>query len=127
MIAVYSDKKDLMQYLYALYSTLRNCRRDYDASDYKWKIGVNIIVEIEIINTTGYTLLNTATRKQLFGIDVEIDYENADNIQLYEDITKKIAVYDKPLYDDITRTIVTCAEGDNKDANGKGTIPEQLE
>ena len=75
------------QFLQIIYNTLRACRPNYNANDYKWRLGVKVIGEF-------YNLfvINTNEKRTLYGIDVEIDYLNPYNLQLFEDITNKIAV-----------------------------------
>lgn len=75
-----------------LYNTLRACRPYYNANDYKWKIGAVVIDELERQYNNNLFAINIDEKKTLYGIDVEIDYLNPYNIQLFEDITNKIAV-----------------------------------
>ena len=80
----------------ALYNTLRACRPNYNANDYKWRLGSAVIGELERQYNNFYCFsINTNEKKTLYGIDVEIDYLSPYNIQLFEDITDKIAVDEK--------------------------------
>lgn len=80
-----------------LYNTLRACRPNYNANDYKWILGVAVLRELErqydlyVINTSDKRTL----KRTLYGIDVDIDHLNPYNLQLFEDITNKIAVDEK--------------------------------
>lgn len=71
-----------------LYNTLRECRPNFNASEYKWRIGTEIISTFH----NNITVINPSEKRTLYGIDLEIDYLNPYNIQLFEDITNKIAV-----------------------------------
>lgn len=71
-----------------LYNTLRACRPNFNASEYKWRLGAVVIGEFH----NNITVFNPSEKRTLYGIDVEIDYLNPYNIQLFEDITNKIAV-----------------------------------
>lgn len=75
-----------------LYNTLRECRPNFNASEYKWKLGAAVIVGITRQFDRNLFLINETEKRTLYGIDVEIDYLNPYNIQLFEDITNKIAV-----------------------------------
>lgn len=79
-----------------LYTALRANRPNYNANNYKWRIGAAVIGELERQYNNFYCFsINTNEKKTLYGIDVEIDYLNPYNIQLFEDITNKIAVDEK--------------------------------
>ena len=96
-------------YIQLLYHTLRECRPNYNANDYKWRLGTAVIAAFErqynnfnnalAINREALSslrdLYNTDEKRKLYGIDVEIDYCNPYNLQLFEDITNKIAVDEK--------------------------------
>lgn len=80
---------DTMQYLNAIYYTLRKMKQNsFRTEDYKWKLGSKIVNEILPIHVN----VNTTEKRTLFGIDVEIDFENPDNLQLFEDITNKVSI-----------------------------------
>lgn len=84
--------KDPISFTQILYNTLRACRPNYNANDYKWKIGALVIGKLERRYNNDFFIINTDEKTTLYGIDVEIDYLNPYNIQLFEDITNKIAV-----------------------------------
>lgn len=76
---------DIITYIQAVYWALRSSRKiNFNEDDYFWKIGVRFLKDLEMT----YPLENTVT--MLYGIKVEIDYINPENIRLYEDITYKI-------------------------------------
>ena len=75
-----------------LYNTLRECRPNFDASEYKWRLGAAVIGEFKRQFDSNLFIINETEKRTLYGIDVEIDYLNPYNIQLFEDITNKIAV-----------------------------------
>lgn len=83
-------------FIQALYLSLRKSRPNYNANYYKWRLGAAVIAAFErqynIYNTFEN---NTDEKRTLYGIDVEIDYSNPYNLQLFEDITNKIAVDEK--------------------------------
>lgn len=84
-------------FIQALYCTLRECRLNYNANDYKWRLGEAVIADIERQDNIFFnTVANNKENKKrtLYGIDVEIDYCNPYNLQLFEDITNKIAIYE---------------------------------
>lgn len=57
--------------------------------DYKWVLGVKVIHELE--NNTYYVMAEFPDRQRtLFGVVVEADYANPNNIQLWENITNKV-------------------------------------
>lgn len=84
-------------FTHVLYNTLRACRPNYNANDYKWRLGTAVIRELE--GKYGLFEINTSEertlKRTLYGIDVEIDHCNPYNLQLFEDITNKIAVDEK--------------------------------
>lgn len=81
--------ENTISFIQALYFTLRLHRPNYKADDYKWRLGTAVIRQCnDFYNTFEY---NTSEKKTLYGIDVEIDYSNPYNLQLYEDITNKLA------------------------------------
>ena len=72
-----------------LYRTLRQVKGfNYHAEDYKWRFGQAVIDEY-IGDIRQPNAFEIAT---LYGIEVEIDYKNPNNLQLFEDITNKIAI-----------------------------------
>lgn len=76
---------DPITYTQALYWALRSTKKfDFNEHDYFWRIGARVLQDLEI----AYPLQNTATT--LYGINVEIDFVDLENIRLYEDITFKI-------------------------------------
>lgn len=85
---------NIISFIKVLYNTLRACRPNYNANDYKWRLGAAVIDDIRAENL--FININDPTVKiTLYGIEVEADLENLYNIQLYEDITNKIAVDEK--------------------------------
>ena len=89
----YMDSRNVhwYKYLEVLYRTLRKDKHRkleaFNSSEYKWKLGVEIANALKILDST------TVTQEEiqyLFGIEVEIDYKDFRNVQLYEDITNKI-------------------------------------
>ena len=83
-------------FTYILYHTLRKCRPDYIASEYKWRLGAAVIYELDALYNIGVgRSLCMDEKPTLYGIAVEIDNLNPYNIQLFEDITSKIAVDEK--------------------------------
>lgn len=72
-----------------LYKTLRACRPNYNANDYRWRLGVMVIDDIKRDNPFVY---NPTEKRTLYGIVIEVDYQNPYNIQLFEDITNRIAI-----------------------------------
>ena len=82
-----------IEYLRILYFTLRQMKeqnREYFRdSEYKWVLGTAVIQELKLQDP--YRLAEPEP-VFLFGIVVEVDYANPHNVQLFEDITNKIAV-----------------------------------
>ena len=56
--------------------------------EYKWIIGIKILEELKT-NTCEITVEISDGPITLFGIAIEIDHENPNNIQLWENITNK--------------------------------------
>lgn len=86
-------------YVQILYYTLRQCRPNYNANEYKWKIGAAVMYKLDSFYKAGIAhqiIFNREEKPTLYGIEVEVDYENPDNLQLFEDITNKIAVKKSP-------------------------------
>lgn len=83
-----------IEYLKTLYFTLREMkkqkRENFKSSEYKWRLGAELVKEL--MEKDIYRLECLTEPKVLFGIVVEIDYFNPWNVQLYEDITNKIAI-----------------------------------
>ena len=81
-------------FIQALYLSLRKSRPNYNANYYKWRLGAAVLGEFERQYNNLFAI-NISEKTTLYGIDVEIDYLNPYNIQLFEDITNKIAVNEK--------------------------------
>lgn len=61
----------------------------FKREDYKWVLGVRVINDIDNSNEfTRYIYPDQA--RTLFGITVEADFHNPNNIQLWENITNKV-------------------------------------
>lgn len=83
-----------IEYLRVLYYTLREMKgQNFSSEEYKWRLGTRILNDIDV------KAYNFLAKKQepiyLFGIVVEVDYYNPDNVQIFEDITNKIASYQR--------------------------------
>lgn len=90
---------DSGEFIKILYFTLRQCRPNYNPKEYKWRMGAKVMYELDSLYKTGIAnsiIFNRDEKPTLYGIDVEVDYENPDNLQLFEDITNKIAVKKSP-------------------------------
>lgn len=91
----YKDSRNvsLYKYLETLYHTLREIKHRnlelFNSNKYKWKLGIEAANMLKILNNS---ITIQEKTQYLFGIEVEIDYKNPYNIQLYEDITNKIAL-----------------------------------
>lgn len=82
---------DRIDYLKALYSTLRETKKfNYRPEEYKWRLGAELVKEL--MEGDIYRLECITEPKLLFGIVVEIDYFNPWNVQIFEDITNKIYI-----------------------------------
>lgn len=80
-----------LDYLTALIHTLQEMRgRDFRPEDYKWRLGVKVLRDIDLRAFNAF--INIAEPLYLYGIVVEIDYINPNNVQLFEDITNKIYI-----------------------------------
>jgi hypothetical protein len=78
-----------VEHVKALYNTLRIQKsRDFNPEDYFWKIGGAVIYDLA--QYTNYEKFDEPLL--LFGIKVEIDLKYLKNVQLFEDITNKIAI-----------------------------------
>lgn len=75
-----------------VYKNLRERRPDYNKGEYKWKLGVGLIQKIEHEFAFFRYVDCTGVKNTLFGMEIEIDYLDPFNIQIFEDITDKIAV-----------------------------------
>ena len=61
----------------------------FKRENYRWVLGVKIIHEIE--TKTYYVMAEFPDRQRtLFGVPVDMDMCNPDNIQLWENITNKL-------------------------------------
>lgn len=91
----YKDSRNvsLYKYLETLYHTLREIKHQnlelFNSNKYKWKLGIEAANILKICNNS---ITIQEKTQYLFGIEVEIDYKNPYNIQLYEDITNEIAI-----------------------------------
>ena len=78
----------------ALYISLRNEKRDnFREEDYFWRLGTAIMDELKTVDSVYARELLFPSKDEiptLYGIRVEPDYKNPDNIRLYEDITYTI-------------------------------------
>ena len=89
------DSKTLLTHLKIVYYTLRQMkqqnRENYDPDEYKWNLGIKVI---GIINSESMKPIELSSDEAptLFGIKVDINYVNPNNLQLFEDITNKISV-----------------------------------
>lgn len=57
--------------------------------DYKWLLGIKVINDLMMDNVYQISV-NPDRMRTLFGIAVEPDFHNPDNIQLWENITNKV-------------------------------------
>ena len=87
-----------LDYLTALYFTLEKMEKNFRPEDYKWKIGVKVLQEAKLLPPC----MELNEKTTLFGIAVEIDYVNPNNVQIFEDITNKIYI-DKGADNDTSR------------------------
>lgn len=61
----------------------------FKREEYKWILGVKVIQELE--TNTHYVMAEFPNKSRtLFGVVVEADYANPNNIQLWENITNKV-------------------------------------
>lgn len=89
------DKNLDISFIEILYHTLRQCRLDFKPEEFRWRLGAAVIRDLDTIYNYGIVtqkLVKPDAKPTLYGIDVEIDYENPYNLQLFEDITNKIYV-----------------------------------
>jgi hypothetical protein len=90
-----------IEYLNALYHTLREMKGlCYQPEKYKWRLGVKVLRDIDLRAFNAFT--NKIEPLYLYGIVVEVDYTNPNNVQLFEDITNKIYI-DKGVDNDTSR------------------------
>lgn len=90
------------KFIAILYHTLRQVKGwRYKAEDYKWRLGVAILNEYE----RDIIPHNKDVVPTLYGIEIEIDYHNPYNLQLFEDITDKVALEKGEQNDNDTQTI----------------------
>lgn len=87
------DKNYAVDYLYKLMS-LAEARTEklgipFKREDYKWILGVRVINDINISNALVMTACQDCPRT-LYGIVVEADHANPNNVQLWENITNKV-------------------------------------
>ena len=73
---------------------LAECRTEklgipFKREEYKWVLGVNVINDIDITENLVMAVYPDQPRT-LFGIVVEADFHNPNNIQLWENITNKV-------------------------------------
>lgn len=80
-----------MEYLIRLYNlaVLRNNTLHFNRDDYKWVLGIKVVNELENRNEI-YRSAIYPEQPTLFGIVVDVDFKNPDNIQLWENITNKL-------------------------------------
>lgn len=58
-------------------------------SDYRWRLGIAVLSDLQIKNRI-YMRQEFDTVPMLFGIAVDVDYVNPDNVQLWENIVNKL-------------------------------------
>lgn len=88
-----------LNYAQILYDTLRQIRPNYDPKEYKWRLGAAVIYDLDSSYKMGIAhsiILKKDEKPTLYGIEIEVDHENPYNLQLFEDITNKIAVKESP-------------------------------
>ncbi len=61
----------------------------FKEEDYKWVLGANVISDLSKLAHYSYVVYPDCPRT-VFGIIAEIDYQNPDNVQLWENITNKV-------------------------------------
>lgn len=87
------DQNYAVDYLYKL-MILAEARTEklgipFKREDYKWILGARVINDISISNDLVMTACQDCPRT-LYGIVVEADYANPNNVQLWENITNKV-------------------------------------
>lgn len=67
-------------------------RQSFSSDDYKWILGAKVVHDLEMTQHLSYYMhaAEIGEHSTLFGIPVEIDYYNPENVQLWENITDKI-------------------------------------
>lgn len=65
-------------------------RHSFNSDDYKWILGIKVICDLDMMHHYSYCTENIGEPKTLFGIKVDIDYQNPYNVQLWENITNKL-------------------------------------
>lgn len=88
-----SENNRAIEYLYTLLN-LAEMRTEklgipFKREDYKWILGVRVINDIDI-NKNYICSLYPDQPRTLFGVVVEADYYNPNNVQLWENITNKM-------------------------------------
>lgn len=82
---------DTIKYLHGLLWTLEKMKgREYRSTDYKLVLGINLVKAIGEHPVIKVADLNKPI--YFYGVEVKIDYKNVTNIQIFEDITNKIAL-----------------------------------
>ncbi len=92
---IINDEPIKFSFVEILYHTLRQCRPDFKSDDYRWKLGAAVIYDLDSMYHYGIalqTMLHSDEVPTLFGIKIDIDYENPYTLQLFEDITNKIYI-----------------------------------
>jgi hypothetical protein len=79
-------------FVQVLYSTLRECKPNFRPEEYKWRLGGFVLDSLYNMGIASQMLFHKDEKPTLYGIEIEIDRENPYNLQLFEDITNKIAV-----------------------------------
>lgn len=81
-----------IEHLYSLLSLAEyraeTQRIPFKREDYKWILGVKVVHELMLNNALKIRAYDC--HQEIFGIIVEIDHHNPDNIQLWENITDKL-------------------------------------
>lgn len=85
-----SENNRAIEYLYKLLN-LAEMRTEklgipFKREDYKWVLGARVINDIDM-DTNFQRNLYPDQPRTLFGVVVEADYYNPDNVQLWENIT----------------------------------------
>lgn len=88
-----SENNRAIEYLYTLLN-LAEMRTEklgipFKREDYKWILGARVINDIDI-NKNYIRSLYPDQPRTLFGVVVEADYHNPNNVQLWENITNKV-------------------------------------
>ncbi len=79
-----------MDHLYYIASMARkrdfNNREIFNSNNYKWVLGIKVASDaLKAANT--YLYKDSSEAMTLFGIRVEIDYVNPENVKLWKDVT----------------------------------------